>query len=217
MKQSGKISQPEKLLSISKAAEILSIHPLTLRNWTEQGHLPYYRTPGGHRRFKRQDLMNFLAKMDHRELEPNEDADVDDEALREMIANISQKQVHRALPPMQNVSEDDRLALRNIGRHLLGLIIQYVGEGEHEDVLQQGEDLGRRYGQFARSNGLSYSEIVHVFNFFRDTILEVTFSSTDAQHDATSPNSSLLLRMNHFLNRVLEATVEAAETEASSV
>ncbi|RME06439.1 MAG: helix-turn-helix domain-containing protein, partial [Anaerolineae bacterium] len=43
-------------LSLSEAAKILGVHPGTVRNWADQGKIPVHRTPGGHRRFLRQEV-----------------------------------------------------------------------------------------------------------------------------------------------------------------
>ena len=43
-------------LSLGEVAELLGVHPSTVRNWADQGHLPVYRTRGRHRRFKQQDV-----------------------------------------------------------------------------------------------------------------------------------------------------------------
>ena len=46
----------ERILSISEAAKYLGVFPLTLRNWEKKGLLRSFRTPGGHRRFKKSEL-----------------------------------------------------------------------------------------------------------------------------------------------------------------
>lgn len=43
-------------VSLSEAAKVLGVHPATVRNWADQGHVPSQRTPGGHRRFRLADL-----------------------------------------------------------------------------------------------------------------------------------------------------------------
>ena len=47
-------------LSIHDASRLLGVHIGTLREWTDAGILPSYRTPGGHRRFSASDLDSFL-------------------------------------------------------------------------------------------------------------------------------------------------------------
>jgi excisionase family DNA binding protein len=46
----------DKIFSISEAAEYLGVSALTLRNWERQAKLRAFRTPGGHRRFRKSDL-----------------------------------------------------------------------------------------------------------------------------------------------------------------
>jgi len=39
------------LVGVQKAAEILGMTPHAVRYWTDEGLIPYMRTPGGHRRY----------------------------------------------------------------------------------------------------------------------------------------------------------------------
>mgnify|MGYP001167276713 FL=1 len=46
----------DKIFSISEAAEHLGVSALTLRKWERQAKIRAFRTPGGHRRFRKSDL-----------------------------------------------------------------------------------------------------------------------------------------------------------------
>ncbi len=46
----------DKIFSISGAAEHLGVSALTLRKWEAQAKIRAFRTPGGHRRFRKSDL-----------------------------------------------------------------------------------------------------------------------------------------------------------------
>jgi len=49
-------------LSVTKAARLLGVHPNTIRTWSDQGRLRYYRINArGDRRYRRGDLERFLA------------------------------------------------------------------------------------------------------------------------------------------------------------
>src|SRR5438093_6427936 len=49
-------------LSVTKAARLLGVHPNTIRSWSDQGGLRYYRiNPRGDRRYRLGDLQGFLA------------------------------------------------------------------------------------------------------------------------------------------------------------
>src|SRR2546428_13924822 len=43
-------------LTLGQAAKYLGVAQSTIRKWSDQGLLPAFYTPGGHRRFKRHDL-----------------------------------------------------------------------------------------------------------------------------------------------------------------
>lgn len=45
------------LITIREASDLLGVSVKTLRRWEEQGKISSIRTPGGHRRFRRQDLL----------------------------------------------------------------------------------------------------------------------------------------------------------------
>jgi excisionase family DNA binding protein len=47
----------------SQAAVYLGVSLATIRRWTDAGHLGCYRTPGGQRRFSREQLDRFLATL----------------------------------------------------------------------------------------------------------------------------------------------------------
>jgi excisionase family DNA binding protein len=49
----------------SQAARYLGVSLATIRRWTDAGHVSCYRTPGGQRRFSRDQLDSFMSSMHH--------------------------------------------------------------------------------------------------------------------------------------------------------
>jgi excisionase family DNA binding protein len=47
----------------SQAARYLGVSLATVRRWTDAGYLTGYRTPGGQRRFSREQLDGFVASL----------------------------------------------------------------------------------------------------------------------------------------------------------
>jgi excisionase family DNA binding protein len=202
-----------RLLNITKAAQLLGVHPLTLRSWADKGYVPYFRTPGGHRRFRAEDLSAFLAEMNQGTLETSL-ITAARQAVRQALATSPRQSTLLQVRAQGNISDQQRDIMRNIGRTLLGLVIQYVAGNDDEGVLQSGQQIGYSYGQFAREQGMSISETVETFNFFRDTIIDVTFDSSAGTMKIDSLNPQLYRRLNHFLSSVLLATVQAVEGNA---
>jgi excisionase family DNA binding protein len=49
-------------LTLGQAAKVLGVAQSTVRAWSDAGRLPVFYTPGGHRRFKQDDLDAFLSR-----------------------------------------------------------------------------------------------------------------------------------------------------------
>ncbi|MFA4915778.1 MAG: response regulator [Syntrophales bacterium] len=49
-----------KILTVSQAGKYCSVSPKTIINWIEAGHIKAYKTVGGHRRIKQEDMDEFL-------------------------------------------------------------------------------------------------------------------------------------------------------------
>jgi excisionase family DNA binding protein len=54
-------SEPD-WLTLGQAAKFLGVAQSTIRKWSDQGRLPAFYTPGGHRRYRRADLDAFLER-----------------------------------------------------------------------------------------------------------------------------------------------------------
>ena len=48
-------------LTLGQAASFLGVAQSTIRKWSDDGKVPAFYTPGGHRRFRRADLEAFIA------------------------------------------------------------------------------------------------------------------------------------------------------------
>jgi excisionase family DNA binding protein len=57
------------MLTVKEVAQLLHIHPNTLRRWSNRGRIRAYRiTPRGDRRFRREEIARFLAELNaHRD------------------------------------------------------------------------------------------------------------------------------------------------------
>lgn len=55
-------SKPKSIYTTHEVSRLLQVNPRSVINWIEQSLLPSYRTPGGHRRIRREDLLAFLRK-----------------------------------------------------------------------------------------------------------------------------------------------------------
>jgi excisionase family DNA binding protein len=56
-------SDRQLVFTSSQAARYVGVSLATIRRWTDAGHLHCYRTPGGQRRFSRDQLDDFVTSM----------------------------------------------------------------------------------------------------------------------------------------------------------
>ncbi len=55
-------SEQKTVFTTHEVSKLLQVNPRSVINWIEQDLLSSYRTPGGHRRIRRDDLLAFLRK-----------------------------------------------------------------------------------------------------------------------------------------------------------
>jgi excisionase family DNA binding protein len=72
----------------SQAAGYLGVSLATIRRWTDAGHVSCYRTPGGQRRFTRDQLDVFITSM-HRGGTDRPDADATRDPAGRPRANVA--------------------------------------------------------------------------------------------------------------------------------
>ena len=54
----------DDMLTVREVAQLLHVHPNTLRRWSNNGRIRAYRiTPRGDRRYKREEIDRFLAEL----------------------------------------------------------------------------------------------------------------------------------------------------------
>lgn len=53
---------PQRVFTTWEVARICDVHQTTIINWVNEGKLPAYATPGGHRRIKSNDLREFMKR-----------------------------------------------------------------------------------------------------------------------------------------------------------
>ena len=55
----------KKFYTTCEIAKFCGVSRITVKNWLEKNTLPYFRTSGGHRRVKRDDLLDYLTQKNY--------------------------------------------------------------------------------------------------------------------------------------------------------
>ena len=84
----GRITEKSQWLSLRDACRLLDVSNTTLRQWADNGYLRVYRTPGGHRRFLRDDVDSFANAPEQAQVQSRGDA-IEGSALRKIRRSLS--------------------------------------------------------------------------------------------------------------------------------
>ncbi|MFC2010944.1 helix-turn-helix domain-containing protein [Chloroflexota bacterium] len=179
----------EPTISISEASHILGVSEVTLRQWTDEGKIKAFITPGGHRRYSRTELKRFVSP--HPKTLGIKDlvTELEDSApiLREVARTFL---LSRSW--YNELGNESQEYLASLGRHLLNLIIKRVTEpSKQEETLKAIRDVGFSFGETMAKLGLPLTDSVQTFTQHRDPIMNVT--------------TSLMKRREGFNHRIVEA------------
>ena len=169
------IVEKSQWLSLRDACRLLDVSNTTLRQWADNGYLRVYRTPGGHRRFLRDDVESFANAPQQAQEQGREDA-IEDSALRKIRRSLSRNDVVKQ-SWYQSVEEEGKDRMRLFGRRLLSLLLQESGaRRRRQELLEEAHMLGREYGTEMSERGVSLKDTIEAFVFFRTMVLDSTNS-----------------------------------------
>jgi hypothetical protein len=108
--------------------------------------------------------------------------------------------------------EEERQQMRDTGRRLFGLAIQYMSRArDHEPILQEGRRIGEFYGQESAQHGVSLVDTVRALFFFRESLLRAAKpgQASPGQYDVEDVRIHRQLR--YFLDEVMYACLASYE------
>ena len=210
----------ETWLDLSKAAEYLGVHYTTLRRWADAGKIACIRTPGGRRRFSASVLEHFvqgLASPEKPEHLPASMLPVNARPLGAQAidnARVSLRSLSAGGSWMERLSAEQRQSMRGTGDRLVGLLLLYnsstEGSGtEYGEVfIEEGKRILGEYGRVCRSIGMSITETVNVFLFFRRSMLDAIYQTGSLGGCDDDEGQRLFLRTTDFLDVVLVGLID---------
>ena len=197
----------EPLLSINEASHLLGVSEGSLRQWTDEGKIKAFITPGGHRRYSKTGLKKFTSS--HQRIL----------GVKDLITGLEETaQQHREIAriSLQQLAWYDRLNgesqehLADLGKRMLKLIIKYVSEPSHrEDTIQTIREVGHDHGQMLAMLDVPLTSSVEVFLMHRDPITGAATSLMKKREAYTGSIIKAIPLVTHAMDEALVALVEA--------
>lgn len=202
-------------LSLSAAAELLGVHPSTVRLWSDKGLLPVHRTKGGHRRYKSSEVT--LWAQTAREVRTVQPEDMLQSAIRNVRVQISEGRLE-AEGWYQKLGEDARMRYRESARSLFQGLMTYLSS-TNEDAASEAFAVGYEYASRARRYNLSYVDATRAFMFFRNVLTESVMKVySEANIPPGKAWEDMLHKIHTFTDQILISlldTFHALETNSN--
>ena len=179
----------ESLLSISEASQLLGVSEAALRQWTDEGKIKAFITPGGHRRYARAELKKFMNSQPR--MLGVKDLAIELEETVQQHREIAQASLKK-MTWYNKLDEESQAHLADLGRQLLNLIIKYITlPSRREETIRLVRNVGRDHGETLAKLELPLTDSVEAFLLHRDPIMKA------ATH--------LMRKREAFTERIVEA------------
>jgi excisionase family DNA binding protein len=194
----------EKWLSLSGAAEVLGVHPSTVRLWSNKGILPVHKTQGGHRRYKHHEISLWAeSNQKPHEIEP-------ERMMQEVTKNVRMQISEGRLQAevwYQKLDEDARAQYRLSARSLFHGLMTYMAT-EGADAESEAYAIGYEYASRAHRYSLNYVDAVRAFLFFRNTLIDSVINVYQGANVPSGQTARTFSKMYRFTDDILVSLLQ---------
>jgi excisionase family DNA binding protein len=193
----------DEWLSLSDAARLLGVHPSTVRLWSDKGVLPTHRTSGGHRRYRRDEVLLWAKTAREVRVEPESIMQTAMKNVRVQIgeANLESEDWY------QKLDENARRQYRESARSLSRGLVTYLAAENGDDF--EAHAIGYEYASRARRYGLSEVDATRALLFFRNALIESVMKVyREANILSGKAWEDMLHKMHTFTDQILISLLE---------
>ena len=196
----------DEWLSLSAAAKLLGVHPSTVRLWSDKGAMPVHKTQGGHRRYKRGELLLWAESNSKSRSEALEPEGMMNEVVKNVRMQISEGHLE-AESWYQKLDDDARIQYRMSARSLFQGLMTYVSTNGKE-AESEAYAIGYEYASRARRYNLSYVDAARAFLFFRDTLVESVIKVYSEANVPAKRATEMYTKIHTFTDEILISLLE---------
>jgi excisionase family DNA binding protein len=195
-------------LNLSETAELIGVHPSTVRNWADQGKIPVHRTQGGHRRFRHSEVT--LWQQSQRASSPAEAQLVVQNALKYTRFQITEGRLE-AESWYQKLDTEARGQYRKSGRSIMQGLVAYLSVDDIQ-AAAEARAIGYEYATRGRRYELGIVDATRAFLFFRNILLDAMLEAFEAAV-VSSPQawSDMYRKINAFTDGIMVTLMETYE------
>jgi excisionase family DNA binding protein len=200
-------------LGISQASKMLGVSEITLRQWTDEGRIKVFLTPGGHRRYAEPDLRRFMSSRQRLH------------GIRDVVASMELAPVQElqiAQTHFVNTSwyhklnPDSKAQLREIGKRIHHLVVTYVSKPNKRDETRElARQTGSEFGNLLADLGISLSDSLEAFLLHRSPLVNAATDLLKKRKALNERAAEAIPLVNQVTDEVLLSLVEAYQRHQS--
>jgi excisionase family DNA binding protein len=213
------IQTEDEWLSLREAAELLGMHPATVRLWADRNELPARRTNGGHRRFRRSDIEARVRQ--DTEHKPRPTAQLLVQSVLGRVRFAFTDGTLKTMPWYEHFNDSALEAYRSLGRRVLELLLRALNDGTPaEELRAEAVLLGTEYGSVTRDSQVPVADAVRAFLYFRSLVDESVIQLAEVQGVLDHPDipwAESLYQIQTLTNEILPALIEASQVPNTSL
>ena len=199
-------SRSSDLMSISEASRVLGVSETTLRQWTDDGRVRAFVTPGGHRRYSRSDLKTLLHS-------PGRTHGVRDLVTQVEGASAKQREIIQQYLSYtdwyRTLDEHHKEAIRERGRRLVELVILYITKpAAQEETLQAARGLGDEFGAELAKLRLSLTDTLEAFVLHRIPVLDAATELIKTGQPVSKRTLAAIHEISYLIDQTLLSLVK---------
>jgi excisionase family DNA binding protein len=148
----------------------VGVDEATLRHWADTGKIRTFRTPGGHRRFREDDLR---ALIQHEVPRVEDLGDLVERRSAKVLAGSPAKPL-RDRPWFGRLDDAMRSRAREYGRDLFAAVVKFLSEpAARRPIRDHLLEQAANYGTELSLAGVTPSDAADAFGFFRELVLKL--------------------------------------------
>jgi excisionase family DNA binding protein len=171
--------QEGRWVSLGAACRLLGVNESTLRSWADGGVIRAFRTPGGHRRFLRDDLYASLQRTKDAQPSHTMNAQAFSDGATRRIRRLLHGEHAESFSWYDEMDDATRGRLRLYGRRLLDVTAAMLSKKRPSpQAMEEVRLIGEEYGEALAERGLTLRELMEAFVFFRTPLTESVRASS---------------------------------------
>lgn len=206
---------PRPQLSISEASRLLGVSETTLRQWTDEGKIKAFITPGGHRRFSRVELQQFMGSQ--KRVHTVKDLVTELEHAAPLHREIAHT-LFSSTPWYNELDSESQQHLAAAGKRLLNLVIKYITEPpKREETFELVRGVGRDFGETLAKIGLSLTDSIEAFIQHRDPVVNAATRLLKGREALNERAIEAIPLVSHVMDEALVSLITAYENNRNTL